>query len=548
MTNDVDPVDNATELSPLVNSIVMDESTADLSALFISELHKYRDFTLHHLDDSLVAINEVAFWTLSAYEVLIPAILQECALNSTPQSPMIDLVWNNLGGVSDLITGLAGLADNSETSSQKWWKLKRESVIYLGNGAQIIALTALASAALPIGFAVGSGVDLYLSMDPLKHAYNRHYDFKYWLTDSLTRLEKLEQKVDALQTEIQKFSDDIQCLTVTAPLMHDSDSPIDESHPPIDTDDPVAANLASAEKWRDWILQQKAIRLQKAQDECFLLKRDIFYRISHRKTLESPSVSDSEALSSSQSFLKNDEQRLLEDLDKEDPTACKQRLLAFNTTLQHIIETTDKEIPIVLSRALQTLPQTLEQRKLVAVEVEQLADPSYLPRHEQRLSKATEVELIRKIADSTILLIACVGWTLMCIPGLQIPGAFIVGLAAALYLVKHAEAIQRNASSTYRYLFSTPDKPLHSANLKPLPPIHKSISSDSTKPLLGDPLSSRDATHIAAQRTPSSSIDLGISSTESTYKAPLHQRILSNVYGMVAAFGTLALLVGKNLY
>ncbi|MDP3562118.1 MAG: hypothetical protein Q8R83_08080 [Legionellaceae bacterium] len=89
-----------------------------------------------------------------------------------------------------------------------------------------------------------------------------------------------------------------------------------------------------------------------------------------------------------------------------------------------------------------------------------LADPYWqstvqiqdVPNIEQEKIKITEElqhELYHHAGETFVFCLAAVGWTLFCIPGMQIPAAILIGITALLYIAK-------NASTLATYIQSTP--------------------------------------------------------------------------------------------
>lgn len=56
--------------------------------------------------------------------------------------------------------------------------------------------------------------------------------------------------------------------------------------------------------------------------------------------------------------------------------------------------------------------------------------------HEQNL-----IELRRRSFNTTIFALSVIGWSLLCIPGMQVPAAIIIGITVALYLTKNTNAL-----------------------------------------------------------------------------------------------------------
>lgn len=75
-----------------------------------------------------------------------------------------------------------------------------------------------------------------------------------------------------------------------------------------------------------------------------------------------------------------------------------------------------------------------------------------VPNIEQEKIKITEElqhELYHHAGETFVFCLAAVGWTLFCIPGMQIPAAILIGITALLYIAK-------NASTLATYIQSTP--------------------------------------------------------------------------------------------
>ena len=196
---------------------------------------------------------EISFWTFASYEVMIPAILEECRAISIPQFKLLDCTWNGIDSIASCVIGLSQLAD-AQTHRQLATKIS--GVANLTSGIQLMVLTILLSPFLPIAFAAAAANDFVLSLDPLIYAIRRHWDFDFWLQDSFYQLNKLIQDEKALKEELSDFQQKID----------------------------NTENLTNVSKIRaDFVVLRKTARLEKISGQIVGLEQDMCCRLAYQK-------------------------------------------------------------------------------------------------------------------------------------------------------------------------------------------------------------------------------------------------------------------------
>jgi hypothetical protein len=355
-----------------------------------------KDFSTEFAD----RLPENNYLGFSFYTIILPAILSEISHTVLPQPGALGPAWNYLDAACSTITGINQLCDNQ---SHRPVATTVKGLVNVASGAQVMALTAVNFALLGgPAFAAAFGAGFLLSLDETVRAFSRKYSFEYWLKDSLAQLEKVESLRETLKKEMHK-------LTLT---------------------------MADHQAAGQWALNRKQERLSAMDKTKNELEKDILFRVAAKRFEYSERIAPAES------------DVLLVD---EDAAIIEKQLNACGGVLQTLklmkdlrnINNWDTQEALVL------------HRKDLASEVDDASLLSTRQVREKQIEKKCSDNVLATVKDSFIWGTAFAGALLMCIPGCQLAGLFVMAAASSMYLVKHAGKIASAVKTGFQYFFGS---------------------------------------------------------------------------------------------
>jgi hypothetical protein len=345
------------------------------------------------------ALPENNYMAFSLYTMILPAVFSEISHIALPEPGALGPMWNYLDASCSAILGVNQLLD---TQSHRPVATKMKGLFNIGVGAEVATLTTLNFAVLGgPAFAAALGTGFIISLDDTVCAFARKYDFDYWLKDSLAQLEKLEALKAALKNEIFELT--------------------------------VAETAALGR----WVLNRKKERLAQMEATKKELEKDILFRVAAKRYERSEADLSLDDIST----------LVLRDSD----AAIEARLNACG----HDIQQTKfiKDLRAINNWDMQK-PLTLARHDLVS-EFDNASDLVTREVRKQEIEKKCNAKIQHAVKDSFMWGIAFTGALLMCIPGCQLPGLIIMGVASAMYLAKNAEKIGSALKKGFSYFFGS---------------------------------------------------------------------------------------------
>ena len=395
-------------------------------------------------------VMENSYFGFTYYTQLVPAILQEVSHYVLPQFRAAGPAWNYLDAASSAITGVNQLLDKT---SHRPAATKAKGVVNISSATQLATLSAVNFTLFGgPAFAASFGAGFLLSLDETVRAARRYYDFNYWLDDSFKQLIQTIELTEVVAEEMRVLKEAGQSTVST------------------------------------WVLQRKQSRLNELQSRRLELEDDIFCRIAARSTAE---IEDEHIKKVLKMFTPRDDiglevfmgrlnhvwnegrrrnsakrhvqtgplgldgqeyesntESFLHDLSQGQPVVNWAEVLTGGPDVGQIdkflFPRTDSS-SLVSSDSLSDLYET-DSRLIRSVTPGVNSANSVLVTDYTEKEKAIQAkcrnEFKRAVQDNIVWGLAFTGSLLLCLPGCQLAGLIIMGIAASIYFAKNAKKLQ----------------------------------------------------------------------------------------------------------
>ena len=339
------------------------------------------------------------YWLLSGLTILGPAILSELRHSTIlfPQTQVLGPLWNYLDAGCSVMAGLLQLTDNYH-HRQLVNKLK--GMVNVGSGAQVIALSAISFATFGApAFAAAFGVGFALSIDDLVRAGRRKDTLEYWVKDSLAELDKINA---VILPDIKKQIADIESIAED-----------------------------QRKRLTQWTLERRKQRLAEYLAKKEEIEHDLVYRMAFRKYA---SFDESSSVQTKQY------QQELECFTKQlDPTEEQYQSYHHETT-SFLTKLASMSNEITHENSHLSL-QCGAKKETINIDTCYKKELTIIQKNAQEFKNNAKNTLQWGLAFAGML---CLCFP---VPGAQIAGLALVGLASAIYLVRNADRISQGMIS-----------------------------------------------------------------------------------------------------
>jgi hypothetical protein len=362
-----------------------------------SEIHAVAKEFSSEFADRLPENNYYAF---SLYTTILPVILGEISNFVLPTFASAGPTWNYLDGACSAISGVNQLLDET---THRPVATKIKGAVNVGNGATVITLTAMNFSLFGApAFAAAFGTGFVLSLDETARAFARKYSFEYWMKDSLAQLEKL----NAVKIKLEK---DIRLL---------------------------GGAEAEAIKASSWARNRKRERLEKLEQDKKELERDILFRTAanHFEKVET-AVEQTPVVTHHA-----DRHAVIE----KQLNACSEgfQQTDFVNDLRQI-NNCPADKSVFLKR--QDLMPALAKASI----------PETRKKAEREITKKSDKHVAASVKDSLMWGVAFAAVLLACIPGCQLAGLVVLGVASTMYLAKNFSKVCNVMKKGFNYFFGS---------------------------------------------------------------------------------------------
>jgi hypothetical protein len=340
------------------------------------------------------------YYAFSLYTTILPVILGEISNFVLPTFAAAGPTWNYLDGACSTISGVNQLLDDT---THRPVATKIKGAVNVGNGATVITLTALNFSLFGSpAFVAAFGTGFVLSLDETARAFARKYSFEYWMKDSLAQLEKLHAVKMKLEEDIR--------------LLGEAEA---------------EAIMASS-----WARNRKRERLEKLEQDKKELERDILFRTAanHFEKIE-PAVEQTPVVTRHADRHAIIEKQLNACSDAFQQTDFVNDLRQINNCpADKSVFLKRQDLMPVLAKA--SIPET--RRKA-----------------ERQITQKSDKHVAASVNDSLMCGVAFAGALLVCIPGCQLAGLVVIGVASTMYLAKNFSKVCSVMKKGFNYFFGS---------------------------------------------------------------------------------------------